>query len=63
MIEDLLDTIEKFLEGGGATPAEIRDYAEAVSIFLKKLFDSLVTFNSQALFKSCLAFHTFFLQA
>lgn len=31
MIEDLLDTIEKFLEGGGARPAEIRNFAEEVS--------------------------------
>lgn len=32
MIEELLDTIDKFLEGGGAKPAEIREAADEVNL-------------------------------
>lgn len=34
MIEELLDTIDKFLEGGGAKPAEIREAADEVNLVL-----------------------------
>lgn len=46
MIEDLLDTIDKFLDGGGAKPAEIREAADEVNLLFYIFVQPYLFFHS-----------------